>query len=163
MIDWSKIPNFKRSEFREDPNKYAKPQLVYKLQDLRNYLGNRIHPSPVEGSLARFSGSEDSRHYAVGRKSDAIDIFVEGYPLHNWVLLLESRLFTGLGLYLDTEYNDNDWVMFHGDLRVPDNYEVFIWVRYAGEYYYPQYYDEAAELYKNILMEEPLLRVWREK
>jgi hypothetical protein len=95
MIDWERVPNFRRSEFREDPNHYAQSKLIYRLQDYRTYSNRRIYISPVEGALARFSGDEDSRHYAVGRKSDAVDIFVDGYPLYNWIMLLESQYFSG--------------------------------------------------------------------
>jgi len=82
-----------------------------------------MYPSPISGTLARSTGSQTSQHH-VGpkekpfRKSTASDIFCEGVPFSNYSSILASRLFKGIGIYLDTKGPDGKpWVMFHVDIR----------------------------------------------
>jgi len=123
MINWDDVYNLSPHEFSEDPDKYADPQLIYNLGVIRKFTQRKIRPSPVEGALARFNGSEKSQHY-VGpkdspiRKSTASDIFCEGIPIATYTSILASGLFNGIGIYLDTIGPDGTpWVMFHVDIR----------------------------------------------
>lgn len=144
-VNWSEIPNFLRVEFSEDPELYADPELIYTLQSLRELYGKAIHPSPVKGALARFSGSESSQHYVgkeenVVRKSTAVDLFPEGVPFVFYSNILKIPTIKGIGIYLDTNGIDGKpWVMFHIDLRDRNsNYPPLVWIRKEGKYYYPQ-------------------------
>lgn len=148
-IDWDKIKFFKKSEFSEDPDKYADPDLIHILDRFRFLLGERIFPSPVEGAFVRFNGSRKSQHY-VGpkdnpvRKTTAIDIFPEGMPIEIYSYLLTFFDIKGLGIYLDTKGVDGlPWIMFHIDIR-EKGFKAFplIWFckkeNGINRYYYPQ-------------------------
>ena len=77
-MNWKTLNGIRRftpGEFPEDPEELAEPRLIYSLDDFAVALGRPVHPSPVPGALARLDGSETSRHYAVGRRSDAVDVF----------------------------------------------------------------------------------------
>ncbi len=148
MINWKNIKRFSIAEFPEDPDKFAEPQLIYKLNTFALQLGKAIYPSPVKGALARLSGSKTSQHYAINRKSTAVDIFCEGVPFFVLSELLVSKLFRGIGIYLDTDGVDGlPWVMFHVDLR-PKKGSPLIWIarkeydaikeKIVTKYYYPQ-------------------------
>lgn len=130
-IDWSRVPDFSPREFADSPDEHAQPALIYRLQTLRARLGAPIFPSPVPGALARFDGPPSSRHYAVGRLSDAVDVFpVDGMVVRAWQQAV--ALFGGVGLYLDTHFLGRSWPMLHVDLRP----EPVWWVRDAGAYHY---------------------------
>jgi len=116
-INWGLIEFFTPGEFSEDPNLYAEPQLIMNLDEYRRQLGRRVHPSPVKGALARLDGSTTTEHYAVGRKSTAVDIFPEGSILEAWTLALVSGLWGGIGVYFDTKYAYKPHCMLHLDLR----------------------------------------------
>ena len=130
-IDWSRVPDFSPREFAESPDEHVQPELIYRLQTLRERLGAAIFPSPAGGALARFGGSVTSRHYAVGRLSDAVDVFpADGWAARAW--LHAVALFGGVGLYLDTHFGGQQRPMLHVDLRP----EPAWWVRDAGAYHY---------------------------
>jgi len=158
MIDWKKVKYFNPSEFSEDPDIYADPELIYSLDKYRGMLGvNRIFPSPAKYALARSHGSSNSQHW-VGpnllkptRKSTAVDIFCEGVPYDNYAILLGSKLFNGIGVYLSTTGPDGlPWVMFHVDTRKTGFNEdtPLVWIvrkfkddsmkTPVDHYYYPQ-------------------------
>jgi hypothetical protein len=149
FIDWKHIHFFTKSEFNEDPDKYADPTLIYTLDKFRLTFGERIFPSPVEGAFVRFDGSKTSQHY-VGdkenpiRKTTAIDFFPEGTPIEVYTYLLTNFLIKGIGIYLDTKGNDGlPWIMFHMDIR-EKGFKAFplIWFckkeKGINKYYYPQ-------------------------
>ena len=150
-VDWNKIKNFKKSDFPEDPDQLAESDLIYTLQELREFLKSPIYPSPAKGALARLSGSIRSQHYAVNRKSTAIDVFIEGIPIDILVHILSFHKFNGIGFYpLTTGPNGKQWPMFHLDLRpVGFNERMpLIWIRdkvydiptksITSNYFYPQ-------------------------
>jgi|GEM_PF-2560627 len=145
MITWTKAPDFKPSEFAENPDKFADPQLIYGLQDYRNLLGRKVFPSPVPGALAR--SDKDSQHFynlESGIRSRAGDVFVEGCPAEAWQIAVTSQLWGGVGLYLDTKYKGKKWPMLHLDLRsLGENHSkemVLLWIRTKkGKYRYPQH------------------------
>lgn len=160
MIDWDKVYKLSASEFSEDPNKYAEPELLYSLGSLRKRAGVKMFPSPVSGALARFTGSKTSQHF-VNRKelptkrSTGSDIFMEGIPFVNYQTILRSYKFNGIGIYLDTIGGDSlPWIMFHVDIRPygsnPYNrIEPLIWIaekifdtaknKWVTKYRYPQF------------------------
>lgn len=142
-IDWSKVNHFTPKEFSEDPDKYANPNLIYTLNDFRKLVGKSAYPSPVSGALARIeTGSKTSQHYVnlkENKLSNAVDVFFEGNPSYVFFRALYSKLWNGIGLYLDTKYNNEEWPMFHFDLRdFNAKGMVTIWVRKNHEYFYPQ-------------------------
>lgn len=127
MINWSKVYKLEAKEFSEDPDKYAEPELIYSLGKLRKLLDSIMRPSPVSGALARLYGKGTSQHYAIGRKSTASDVFIEGIPFEIYSKILYSKLFTGIGIYLDTNGPDGlPWVMFHLDIRQMEY--PFVWI-----------------------------------
>ena len=123
MINWKKAPNFKAKDFPEDPDLYSDPEILYALQSYRTKINNPIIPSPVPGALARFEGNTQSCHYVDTalnpiKKSSAVDIFVEGIPLNNLLVLMTTPEIRGIGVYLHTTGPDGKpWVMFHIDTR----------------------------------------------
>lgn len=130
-IDWSKVDCFTKAEFPEDPDKYADVFMIYSLDKLRDLLQQPIHVSPVSGALARFdNGADYSRHYAVNRKSDAIDIFCETNIFEAWSIAIRSGLWGGVGVYFDTFYNNKRHCMLHLDKR-PNN---SLWYRHNKKY-----------------------------
>jgi len=131
------IEYFDSGEFPESPDIYAEPRLILNLNEYRKILKSRVHPSPVSGALARFDDkAEDSEHYAVDRKSKAVDVFPEGSILRAWTVAVTSGLWTGVGVYFDTEFRYKKWCMLHLDNRK----ESLIWYRLnKKDYYYPLY------------------------
>lgn len=158
MIDWQKVPNFNKTNFPEDPDKYAAPQLLYNLQTQREIIGKPIIPSPVKGALARTSpNQESSQHYSepeMGILSKAVDVFPVGDPLDNLFFALTSQLWGGIGVYFDTIYGGKAWIMFHLDLRELGTGHskncALIWFRENGEYHYPQYQDNIERMLRII-------------
>lgn len=129
-VDWDQIHFFKPHEFPEGELELAHPALLYDLRQLRDLYKSPIEPSRVKGALARTDGSETSRHYAVDRLSDAVDIFPMGDPLRCWQLAV--TIFNGVGIYYDTKDNHGkDRVMLHVDRRP----NVVWWCRIAGQYH----------------------------
>jgi len=110
--------------------------LLITLQDIRNKIGIPIIPSPVHDGWARTDGSRTSRHYAVGRLSDAGDIFAaKGQCLELWIRLQAVQNIGAVGLYIDTHGPDGSlWPMIHLDLRSAR--QKVLWVRSGGEYFY---------------------------
>ena len=160
-INWDLINYFSESEFPENPI-YAEPELIYQLDFVRNRLNQRMFPSPIKGGLARFSGSSTTQHYAIGRKSTAIDVFCEGYPIINIISIIQIHVFNGIGIYLDTTGPDGlPWIMFHLDLRkTPFSVnQPLIWIatktQGKNNYFYPQYNPEYWKLLRhNLLFEQ---------
>jgi len=158
-INWKDITRFAPSEFPEDPDKYAEPELIYRANFYRIKSNRIIKPSPVSGALARFDGGDSEHVVKDNKKSSALDIFQEGIPIENFTLLFSLRLFNGVGIYLDTAGPDGrPWIMFHIDLRhVGYDYGIpLIWiaVKRHGEtkYRYPQYESK----YWKLLQDEKL-------
>ena len=128
------IPYFPEFEaFGIDLDRIDK-RLIDALVDVRCLSGIPIIPSPVIAGWYRNSGSETSRHYAVGRLSDAGDIFpARGRTLDLWLTVLSHSDINGIGLYTDTNGPDGrPWIMMHIDLR-PGNR--VLWIRDEGKYY----------------------------
>ena len=146
-IDWFNVHNFSKNEFPEDPDKYVDPRLIYTLDKYRTQLGHKVFPSPVKGALARLGGSRNSRHYAIGRKSDAIDIFPDCNVMQAFFLALSMEDINGIGIYPYTCYNSSKlWPMLHIDMRPLKNGKKTIWMRNeAGNYIYPNNNDEYSE------------------
>jgi len=137
-IDWSIVQNFnpRTDAFSEDPDKHADPNLIYEIDNYRSMLGKPVYVSPVPGALARFEGSTQSQHYAVGRKSTAIDGIPTGDIKHAWLLAVSSGIFGGVGLYPHTRFKNKPWPMLHLDIRRSTT--TTIWVREKdGGYTYP--------------------------
>lgn len=163
-IDWDKIKYFKSLEFSENPI-YAEPELIYSLDFVRMSLSERIYPSPVKGALARFSGDSKTQHYAIGRKSTAMDVFCEGYPIVNFLSILQLKIFNGVGIYLDTYGPDGlPWVMFHFDMRKnPFSLtQPLIWVatrtHNKNNYFYPQINPQYWKLLRHDILFEKRIR-----
>ena len=134
-MDWGMIKHFSKDEFPCDTD-LIDPEYFNRLEMGRVALGECIHPSPVEGAFARFGGSTGSTHY-VGENPSCIvrlvtggDVFCEGVPFVNFNTLLHAKVFSGIGIYLDTQGPDGlPCVMFHLDIR--SNYTVekpLVWI-----------------------------------
>lgn len=119
---------FSESEFPETALG-VDPELIDRLDELRDRLNAPVHPSRDPGGWVRFSGSEESRHYVM--QADAGDVFPER-ALD--AFLIAVHLFCGVGIYYDTNRSDlQPGAMLHVDLR-PD---LTIWCRHEGRYIYP--------------------------
>jgi uncharacterized protein YcbK (DUF882 family) len=89
-IDWTKIKNFKKSEFGEHADKMS-PQLISALEFLRDIV-NR----PIKINSAYRINDPGSTHGA----GLAADIVISGLSLMDQFLIAEKTgLFTGIGLY----------------------------------------------------------------
>lgn len=162
MVNWSLVNHFSPSEFPDDPDQNLEQEVVLALDAYRKRLGKRIFPSKAPGAVARFDGSKTSQHYAVGRRSSAIDFFCEGVPISNLFTLVEMKVFTRIGVYLDTNGNDGlPWVMFHADLKPPTPGMSTMWIteKVGGKnkYRYPQ---KLQEYWK--LLSDPRMYIPRE-
>lgn len=122
-MNWSKIKHFSKAEFNCD-TELLNPFALQALDKLRELYGKPIYPSPVKGAVVRFGGNPKSQHYVgedknhIIRHSKAIDIFPTGVPIEFLTYVLNSGLFSGIGMYLDTTGIDGKpWVMFHLDIR----------------------------------------------
>lgn len=151
-IDWSgRVLNFTPGEFSEDPDRWAEPELIYRLQKFRDIMGVAIFPSPDPGALARID-SEDTRslHFASeiqGVKSRAVDVFVKAPPRRVFIEALASQLWGGIGINFNRTYSRKTWTLFHLDIRPLGHYHAhptaLVWFseRRGGGYKYPQYSD----------------------
>jgi len=94
--------------------------LITTLQSVRTTYGSPITPSPLQEGWSRMNGSKTSRHYAVGRLSDAGDIFPDrDRVLDLWLQIQQRGDIGGIGLYVDTNGVDGKpWPMIHIDLRL---------------------------------------------
>ncbi len=101
-VDWDKIRYFTPAEFGGNENlKHIDPRIIHALDDMRHRLGKPIRISPAPGALFRLTGSKNSRHYAVGRLSDAIDIFPESSLREAYNAAVEVSAIGGIGVYPD--------------------------------------------------------------
>jgi len=129
--DYPSFPEFREFQL---PLHLVDADVLRVLQRLRDLSGVPIIPSPVYEGWARKSGHTTSRHYAVGRLSDAADIFpVRGGLLECWLRAQEISEINGLGLYCDTVGPDGrPWPMMHFDLRPQPR---MFWVRIDSTYF----------------------------
>ncbi len=115
-IDYPNFPEFERCGIDLG---LVRAELILTLQHLRTCSGIPLTPSPVSGAWGRLEGSATSRHWAVGRLSDAGDIFpAKGRTLDCWLAAQGMGDIGGIGLYVDTRGPDGTpWPMMHIDLR----------------------------------------------
>ncbi len=107
-VDWSRVRWFRPEEFGPHLDSMD-PRVIYAADQLREALGAPLRVSPAPGATARFNGNSQSRHYAVGRKSDAVDLLVpRSMPLESvYRAALTVPSIGGIGLY-------PDWSPTHG-------------------------------------------------
>ena len=137
-MNWGMVKYFnpKIDSFPEDPDLYADDELIYSLDLFRGIIGYPINISPVSGALARFTGSDKSQHYAVGRKSTAIDVFCDCDASIAFINAISCGIWGGVGVYFDTMYRGIPHVMFHLDKRPVIDSRPVIWYRSHGKYFY---------------------------
>lgn len=107
-VDWSKIRHFKKEEFlRYYSKEYHSvlhlfdAQLVYAVDNLREVVGEILLISPVKGAISRIKEKyKYSRHYAVNRLSDALDLMVPSGDLRK---IYDTNIpeIGGIGVYPD--------------------------------------------------------------
>ena len=131
---FKKIKHFKEGEFPKGVIHLMNPEILIALDILREKSGVSIYPSLDPGGWARTDGSRTSRHYAVGRLSDACDIFPKKDVYHVFRIAQEMK-FGGIGIYFDTKKTYRQpGPMLHIDLR-PNR---ILWARdIGGKYIYP--------------------------
>jgi hypothetical protein len=128
---------------------------VENLDLFRGWHGKPIWPSPKTGALARFEDKDaDSRHYAVGRRSDAVDVFAKD-PASAFLLALTCGLWGAVGFYTDTSFDGGPWAMLHLDCRPygvgHGQDHMLVWHRDHNGYHYPQYERAALDrLYSHL-------------
>lgn len=141
-IDFNNIEYFAPYEFVDNLN-HVEPQVIYNLDKWRDMSDDYYYPSPVFGSMVRYN-DKSSMHYSNKKDilSKAIDGFSEGDLVNKFFLAMTSKLWNGIGVYLDTEYDNKFWPMFHFDIRELgygfNKETILIWIRKKGKYYYPQ-------------------------
>jgi len=133
--------NFTLSEFSNCPDiERIDPRLIRALDRLRDQLGEPIHAGRKPDAFARLTGRPTSRHYAVGRLSDAGDVFPDkGYSMRAWILAQALQepdgrpSFGGIGLYFDTRRGPlQPGPMLHLDMRPGPR---VLWARDSGRYW----------------------------
>lgn len=133
-IDWAKIQHFTSDEWPDGVLDRVEPRLVVSLDRFRKLYGAPVYPSTDPEAWVRTSGSPTSRHFAIGRKSDAGDCFLGGDIREAFQVAAGMRIFGGIGLYFDTFWQKKPQPMIHLDLRKS---EVQVWwVRIGGSYFY---------------------------
>lgn len=134
-LDWRSIDYFSASEFPIGVLEHLEADYVVELSEYRHRLGHPISPSPLSDGWFRLDGSEISRHYAVGRLSDAGDLFPHCDIRDALMVALGCEWWGGIGVYLDTHGpTGKPQPMLHLDRRA----KRVIWMRYEGRYIYPQ-------------------------
>lgn len=129
-LDWSAIKHFTPSEFPDGVLDKLDAAIIQKLDAFRAELGCIVRPTPLKEGFVREDGSKTSRHYAVGRLSDAVDVFPSCDAFYALVTAIRCG-FTGIGIYFDTHYKGQPRFMLHLDTR-PD--QLIIWKRGNGSY-----------------------------
>lgn len=148
-LDFSTLEHFTPGEFPAGALEHAEAELIQRLDEFRDRLGQPIYPSPLPAGWFRTSGSTGSRHYAVGRLSDAADIFPEANVIDALLVALRQRCWGGIGVYFDTHGPDGSrWPMMHLDLRPGDQ---VLWMRVDGEYIYPLSSSAARQTFMKFL------------
>lgn len=147
-LDFAELDHFSRGEFPGDVLERVEDELILSLNEYRGRLGYPVVPSPLVEGWYRAEGSETSRHYAVGRLSDAGDLFPQCDIRRAFLVAQGCEWFGGIGIYLDTNGPDGKpQPMIHLDLRP----ERIIWMRYEGRYIYPlRSAEEMAEFFKRL-------------
>lgn len=131
-LDFSTLPNFGKHEFPYGVLDNTDSSVILLLQFIRSHLpaNQGIYPSPLPDAWYRLSEkSSPSMHYAGNNQlSKAGDFFLSSNicPFTFMMLILHLGI-TGVGLYLDTQYNGKWMVMVHIDLR-PESRKTF-WIR----------------------------------
>ena len=101
-VDWSLVRYFSAREFG-GLLASVDPRIIYAADAMRARLGAPLQISKAEGAIARFElSAAPSRHYAVGRKSDALDLHPIGASL--WACYRAALLVPaigGFGVYPD--------------------------------------------------------------
>jgi len=155
-VKWKEIKHFSPKEWPviedgalagDNVLEHMDPELVVKLDRLRDAIGSPLHPSPVWKAHVRYTGtSRHSLYVTHDRISDATDFFVDWDAL--WLAQDLARKFFsgGIGIYLDVEYRGRPWPMMHCDLRP----EPLRWVRENGVY---TYLHQSPAEYHSILAE----------
>ena len=119
-------------------------ELLVKLDDLRARWGYPIHVSPVGGAVGRADAS-DSQHNIIHNLGHvrAVDVFPEGasgagmnlQEASAFIELVSEVGFSGYGIYLDTVYQGQPWIMAHLDVRADRSADnPATWSRIAGQY-----------------------------
>ena len=138
-----KVDRFKEKEFPVNEILFTDPRVFLTLNKYAKRLGHAVYPSTAKGALARMYGDPNSRHYAIGRVSTAVDFFPDAEACEAWTLALSY--FKGVGVYFDTHRKDKRMLMLHGDLRNTATY----WYRERGLYHkiydYKAFYKKLSE------------------
>lgn len=147
-LDFNSVDHFSVDEWPGDALAHISAELVLALSEYRDQLGAPLIPSPLVDGWYRTDGSTTSRHYAVGRLSDAGDLFPRCDVRKALMVAMGFDLFGGIGVYLDTTGpSGKPEPMLHLDLR-PGR---VIWMRYNGRYIYPMNSAEAmAEFWQRL-------------
>ena len=139
-LDLSKVcPDFPEFTRYGIPLELVSAELLVVLQRLRGLSGAPIIPSPDPRGWARLDGPATSRHYAVGRLSDAGDVFpARSWLREVWACAMDIREVGGLGVYACTRGPDGaSWPMLHLDLRPRYGEPRVLWARdVRGAYWY---------------------------
>ena len=109
------------------------------LDDFRDDISKAIIPSLADGALCRYTEeAKKSAHYAVGRQSTAVDVFIPNAK-PSWIFARAMLFgFGGVGVYFDTHNNHgNPETMYHFDIRhLVDNRKRTCWYRENKKYYW---------------------------
>ncbi len=146
-LDFSEVNYFSIDEWPGDSLAHIDADLVLALSEYRDRLGHGVVPSPVVDGWYRTDGSKTSRHYAVGRLSDAGDVFPQ-CDIRKALMVAMGWGWGGIGVYLDTTGpSGKPEPMLHLDMRQGR----VIWMRYNGRYIYPMSSAEAmAEFWQRL-------------
>lgn len=152
IINGVLMQDFKKTEFPEDPEKYAHVSLLQSTQNYRTILGEKFYISLANGALARFDGRMTSMHrilFDVDGKIYKLSKAIDGFPdcdiFKAWTIAIGCGEFNGIGVYFDTKNNHgNLQPMLHLDKRI----NPLIWYRDKGVYSYPHHSDFFRRLLK---------------
>ena len=139
QANWKHIKNFAKSEWKHNRSELS--LLSFKQIELadrvRDHLGVKMTPSPVDGAFARTYGSKGSQHYAGdGKLANAGDYFIPSLtPKQLMVKLFNMKdKPRGIGIYLDTQLGGEKCTMLHIDSRE----KPLFWIRDEDGYHYDE-------------------------
>ena len=125
------LRHFEPVEFNGWANRMS-PRLAYTLDLWRERCGFPIEVSPHPRAIGRTNGNENSRHYAVGRAPDAIDVFPRGDI--EIAVKTAVQLFGGVGLYVNwTDAAGRKTPGMHVDTRPRINDKPASWGQIDGK------------------------------
>lgn len=154
MASTENLRYFQNHEFPSGALAHMSPYFLHVMDAWRHSLGrgNTVKLNPRQDAWIRLTGSKSSRHYCIGRLSDAGDVFPNCNHRLAWLKACKMPEIGGIGIYYDVKLDGRPKVMLHLDTRP----ERVLWARVNGNYIYPERSEAEAKLFfQRLEKDEP--------